>query len=95
MILFHCAFLALKAQDEANPVRELDDHILEGEKPIFSGYGPFEPQQATGWGNTGLMDHRIIIDDNYQHALQILKDEDSGGIRLQASVLRGPLKRSV
>jgi hypothetical protein len=35
-----------------------------------------------------------ILDDNYVHALQLFKDEDSGGVRLLASVLRGPLKRS-
>lgn len=35
-----------------------------------------------------------IHDDGYVHALQIFKDEDSQGVRLQASVLRGPMKRS-
>ena len=34
-----------------------------------------------------------VYDDNYQHALRIWKDRLSGGIRLQASVLRGELKR--
>ena len=72
MVLFHCGFLALKAQDEAHPIKELQDHVLEGEVPLFSA---------------------IIIDDNYEHTLMILKDEDSGGIRLQASAARGPLKR--
>ena len=42
-----------------------------------------------------LRRRRVILDDNYRHALQILKDENSGGIRLQASVLRGHMKRSV
>ncbi|KAL8837596.1 MAG: hypothetical protein Q9170_002473 [Blastenia crenularia] len=35
-----------------------------------------------------------IIDDNFEHALRVFKDRDSGGIRLQASVLRGELKRT-
>ncbi|KAI4183291.1 MAG: hypothetical protein LQ346_006374 [Caloplaca aetnensis] len=34
-----------------------------------------------------------IIDDNFEHALRVFRDRDSGGIRLQASVLRGELKR--
>ena len=37
MILFYCAFLALKIQDEANPVRDLDDHYLAGETLLFAG----------------------------------------------------------
>ncbi|KAL8966945.1 MAG: hypothetical protein Q9197_005697, partial [Variospora fuerteventurae] len=36
---------------------------------------------------------RRIIDDNFEHALRVFKDRDSGGIRLQASVLNGELKR--
>ena len=72
LVLFHDAFLALKAQDEAQPVRELHDHLLEGEYLLFSA---------------------IIIDDNYEHTLKVLKDEDSGGVRLQALAARGPLKR--
>lgn len=73
LVLFHCAFLALKAQDESHPVKELDNHILSGESHVFSAK---------------------IIDDGFQHALQVFKDENSGGIRLLACALRGPLKRS-
>ena len=36
---------------------------------------------------------RVIIDDGYEHQLQILKDRDTGAIRLQASVLRKELKK--
>lgn len=36
---------------------------------------------------------RKIVDDHYEHALRLYRDRDSGGIRLQASVLRGDLKR--
>ncbi|KAL8757428.1 MAG: hypothetical protein Q9184_004217, partial [Pyrenodesmia sp. 2 TL-2023] len=35
-----------------------------------------------------------IIDDNFEHALRVFRDRDSGGIRLQASVLKGELKRT-
>ncbi len=41
----------------------------------------------------GLTIHRRIVDDHYEHALRLYRDKDSGGIRLQASVLRGDLKR--
>ena len=34
-----------------------------------------------------------IIDDHYEHALRLFQEEDSGGLRLEASVVRGGLKR--
>ena len=38
---------------------------------------------------------RPIIDDGYLHALRIYRDRDSKAVRLQASVLRGEMKRLV
>ena len=38
---------------------------------------------------------RRIIDDDYLHALRIYRDRDSKAVRLQASVLRGEMKRLV
>ena len=35
----------------------------------------------------------LIVDDHYEHALRLFKDRDSGGIRIQASVRSGELKR--
>ncbi|MCJ1357144.1 MAG: hypothetical protein MMC33_007140 [Icmadophila ericetorum] len=35
----------------------------------------------------------VITDDSYQHSLQILKDKDSDGVRLQASVIHGEMKK--
>ncbi|KAK3167224.1 hypothetical protein OEA41_010350 [Lepraria neglecta] len=35
-----------------------------------------------------------IIDDHYEHALRLFQEEDSGGLRLEASVVRGDLKRT-
>ncbi|KAL8916942.1 MAG: hypothetical protein Q9208_008263 [Pyrenodesmia sp. 3 TL-2023] len=35
-----------------------------------------------------------IIDDNFEHALRVFRDRDSGGIRLQASVRRGELENT-
>ncbi|KAL8936999.1 MAG: hypothetical protein Q9211_003903 [Gyalolechia sp. 1 TL-2023] len=71
LVLFHCAFLALRSQDTGSPTY-VEDHEIHGEKSIYAGK---------------------IIDDNYEHALRVFRDRDSGGIRLQASVLRGEMKR--
>ncbi|KAG7001996.1 hypothetical protein G7Y79_00030g065290 [Physcia stellaris] len=73
LILFHCTFLALKAEDSENHIRGTVDDELHGEKEYFGG---------------------LIIDDYYEHALRVFKDRDSGGIRLQASVRGGDLKRT-
>ena len=37
----------------------------------------------------------LIIDDLYEHALRVFRDRDSGGIRMQASVRGGDLKRYI
>ena len=36
---------------------------------------------------------RFIVDDHYQHDLRVLKDKDSGVVRLQASVRAGELRK--
>ena len=38
---------------------------------------------------------RQIVDDDFLHALRIYRDRDSKAVRLQASVLRGEMKRFV
>lgn len=38
---------------------------------------------------------RKIVDDNFLHALRIYHDTTSGAVRLQASVHKGEMKRSV
>lgn len=40
-----------------------------------------------------LTDSSKIVDDHFEHALRLWRDRDSDGIRLQASVHRGELKR--
>ncbi|KAI4095456.1 MAG: hypothetical protein LQ339_007236 [Xanthoria mediterranea] len=72
LVLFHCAFIALRSEDGEKPVELFDDHEMHGEKSIYAGK---------------------IRDDEFLHALRVYKDRDCGGIRLQASVLRGELKR--
>jgi hypothetical protein len=36
MVLFHCSFLALKAQEVSGRTSDLDDHILHGEIIVMS-----------------------------------------------------------
>ncbi|MCJ1253273.1 hypothetical protein MMC24_001084 [Lignoscripta atroalba] len=81
MILLFCTFLALKSQDTANPIRLVEDHLLRGEKPLFAGF------------ETTVTLVNKIIDDNYVHALRLFRDEDSRGIRLQASIYRGEMEK--
>ena len=40
-----------------------------------------------------LIPIRRIVDDHYDHALQLFQDSDTGVVRLQASVPSGELKR--
>ncbi|KAI4277655.1 MAG: hypothetical protein LQ337_001618 [Flavoplaca oasis] len=72
LVLFYCAFVALRSEDAESPVGLFDDQEIHGEKSIYAGK---------------------IRDDEFPHALRVFKDRDCGGIRLQASVLRGELKR--
>lgn len=73
LVLFHCTFLALKAEDPENRSHQTVDDTIHGEVKHFGQY---------------------IQDDQYEHALRLFKDRDSGAVRLQASVRRGDLKRT-
>ena len=87
-MLFFCSFLALRAEDTVKPVRSSVDAALHKERQFFAGYG-YHLSDST---NAKSCFSRII-DDHYEHALRIFRDEHSGGIRLEASVLGGELKR--
>ena len=87
-MLFFCSFLALRAEDAFKPVRSTVDAELHKEREYFAGYGYhlFDSTNAKCC-------YSRIIDDHFEHALRVFRDEDSGGIRLEASVLKGELKR--
>jgi len=91
MVLFFCSFLALRSEDNKTEITAIADFQLHNEKLLFGGYAD------TGKSNENcgqeLTPTRMIVDDYYQHALRLYRDKDSGGIRLQASVLRGDLKK--
>ncbi|KAI9803010.1 MAG: hypothetical protein M1825_002243 [Sarcosagium campestre] len=53
---------------------------------------PFSSEEYKIQGETELHVCKIE-DDNFQHVLRIFKDKDSGGVRLEAAVLRGEMKR--
>lgn len=88
LTLFYCAFLALRSEDSGNPIGSFDDHEIHGEKSIYAGL-----VRSSSSHLVALNACSKIIDDNFEHALRVFRDRDSGGIRLQASVLRGELKR--
>ena len=71
LVLFFCTFLALRSQDNGQPMRQIEDWRLGREEVIF---------QCN------------IVDDQFKHRLMLLRDRDSGGIRLQASIARGEMK---
>ena len=71
LVLLFCTFLALRSQDNGQPIRQIEDWKLGREEVVFE---------------------RHIVDDQFGHRLMLLRDKDSGGIRLQASILRGDMK---
>ena len=87
-MLFFCSFLALRAEDAFKPVRSTVDAELHNEREFFAGYG-YHLSDPT---NAEYCFSRII-DDHFEHALRVFRDKDSGGIRLEASVLKGELRR--
>lgn len=38
LVLFYCAFVALRSEDAGDPLRRIDDHELHGEKGVYAGY---------------------------------------------------------
>ena len=90
LTLFFCSLLALKSQEASEREIELEDHIMNGERAVFSRWVHKIFRLLLIYNHTSCS---VVIDDKYDHALQIFKDEGSAGIRLLASVLRGRMKR--
>ena len=76
--------------------------FLSYEKLILL-YCTFLSLKASDRGYLGTVDHRIhgeellfggkIVDDGYEHALWLLQDQDTGVVRLEASIPTGEMKR--
>jgi len=81
--------VALRSEDTSRPIGSIADSDLHKEEEEFGAYVSHQNQILY----STLILFRPIIDDNFEHALRICKDKDSKCIRLQASVLRGEMKR--
>ena len=76
MVLLYCSFVAMKRQDS----REVPHEDLLDDREL-----------ATDDGET-LEFGGKIRDGDLRHALRLFRDRASGGVRLEASALRGPMK---
>ena len=88
LVLFFCTFLALRAEDTTQRNRSIIDSDMHNEKQYFGG-----SVTTQYYSRSMLTTHSIINDDNFEHGLRVFRDKDSKGIRLQASVMRGEMKR--
>lgn len=78
MVLFYCAFVAMKRQDG----REVADESLLDDRELTTDDGNGEVVQFGG-----KIRHGELL-----HALRLFQDRASGVVRLEASALRGPMK---
>jgi hypothetical protein len=91
MVLFHDAFVALKARCPLTIACSPDDFALGGEKKWFQEY--FYKSLLVHLPR--LTDfHRRITDDSFNHVLSVYQDRSSHGLRLHATVRDGELKRT-
>ena len=91
MVVFFCAFLALRAEDSKMPFERIEDHAIHKETELFAGSVSTSQLLA----NSKLTLDRRIVDDHYEHGLRLFQERDTGVIRLQASVQTGEVKRQV
>ena len=89
-MLFQLTFVSLKIEGELTNKVERYEVIITGEVRIFQACViPFNKIKALLWSKTTNC-NRTIIDDNYQHSLQIFEDMTTHVLRLNASVWDGP-----
>lgn len=92
MVLFYCAFLALRSEDNKTPVNKITDFEVHKEKELFAGSVSTTAIHILDLTHTHPL-NSPIVDDHYQHGLRLFQDRESGVIRLQASVQAGEFKR--
>jgi hypothetical protein len=93
MVLFHCAFVALKARCPLTINVNPDDYKLAGEDRLFHGYTRTPIPLRMFRSYTDVLTDRKIIDDGFEHSLTIFQDRRAHGIRLHAAVGSGELKK--
>lgn len=86
LTLFYHAFLALRYQAPNAPVPKESEYWLDGERLMFSAYVYLMILASAPWLTPC---YSKIDDDGYIHALRLLKDKDSGSIRLAAARVDG------
>ena len=91
MVLFFCAFLALRSEDNKTPIGVIEDHEIHREEELFAGSVPTSQYLA----DPRLTLYRRIVDDHYEHGLRLFQERTTGVIRLQASVQTGEIRRQV
>jgi hypothetical protein len=96
MVLFHEAFVALKARCPRTINVNPDDYRLAGEKRLFQGY-PLTPLLCISirWTKhlADISWTRQIVDDGFGHSLAVYQDEKCHVLRIHAAVWSGELKR--
>ena len=91
MVVFFCAFLALRSEDNKLPYERIQDFDMHREEEFFAGSVSTIQCPA----NPRLILYRRIVDDHYEHGLRLFQETQTGVIRLQASVQTGEVKRQV
>ena len=91
MVVFFCAFLALRSEDTRTPFEKIRDFDINRENQLFAG----SVSRSQCPADSRLTLYRPIVDDHYEHGLRLFQERQTGVIRLQASVLTGEVKRQV
>jgi len=83
LTLFYHAFLALRYSAPSAPIPKESEYWLDGESLMFSAY------VSPHFHECEVNNVSKIDDDGYTHALRLLKDKESGCIRLAAAKADG------
>ena len=89
MVVFFCAFLALRSEDNKTPVERILDFEIHRERELFAG----SVSASNAFPIENSTPYRRIVDDHYEHGLRMFQERETGVIRLQASVQTGEMKR--
>lgn len=90
MVVFFCAFLALRSEDNKTPFESIEDFEIYKEDELFAG----SVSASNAFRIENSIPYRRILDDHYEHGLRMFRERETGVIRLQASVQTGEMKRS-
>lgn len=89
LVLMHCTFLALKCRSTLTHNVNPKEFSLSREERLFQAYA----SMCSLCLNKHSQNARRISDDGFTHSLLVLRDLDTGGLRLQASVYEDELRK--